>query len=131
VTWSRTSPSPSRDEVNDGTTTAATVVAELLGGAEELIDQDVHPTTIAAGYLQAASHAVETLEDVAVSVDVDDTDRLLEIARTAMSGKSVNADADIPSLVVEAVQKVATDDGVDVDDVKTEKVKGARSATRC
>jgi len=43
-----------------------------------------------------------------------------------MSGKSVNADADIPSLVVEAVQKVATDDGVDVDDVKTEKVKGAR-----
>jgi len=38
-----------QDEVNDGTTTAATVVAELLGGAEELIDQDVHPTTIAAG----------------------------------------------------------------------------------
>jgi chaperonin GroEL (HSP60 family) len=114
------------DEVNDGTTTAATVAAELLGEAEELIDQDVHPTTIVNGYLAAERHVIEKLQADAVEIDANDTERLLQIARTSMSGKSINADANIPELVVEAVQTVATDDGVDVDDVRTEKITGAR-----
>ncbi|MFC7018836.1 MULTISPECIES: thermosome subunit alpha [Haloarcula] len=114
------------DEVNDGTTTAATVAAELLAEAEALIDQDVHPTTIVNGYLAAAEHATEQLAGDAVEIDPSDTERLTQIARTAMSGKSVKADANIPELVVEAAQQVATDDGVDVDDVRTEKITGAQ-----
>ncbi|MFC6863944.1 thermosome subunit alpha [Halomicroarcula sp. GCM10025817] len=114
------------DEVNDGTTTAATVAAELLAEAEALMDQDVHPTTIVNGYLAAVEHAVEKLEDDAVEIDPSDTERLIQIARTAMSGKSVKADANIPELVVEAAQQVATDDGIDVDDVRTEKITGAQ-----
>jgi chaperonin GroEL (HSP60 family) len=117
-----------QDEVNDGTTTAATVTGELLGGAEELIEQDVHPSTIAMGYLTAVDYAIERLREEAVEVDVDDTDRLVEIMETAMSGKSVHADAHIPELLVEAIQRVATADSLDIDDVKIEKITGGQIA---
>ena len=38
------------DEVGDGTTSAVVIAGELLDQAEELIDQDIHPTTLAQGY---------------------------------------------------------------------------------
>ena len=38
------------DEVGDGTTTAVVIAGELLKKAEALLEQDVHPTIIAAGY---------------------------------------------------------------------------------
>ena len=37
------------DEVGDGTTTAVVIAGELLKKAEDLLEQDVHPTIIAAG----------------------------------------------------------------------------------
>ena len=37
-------------EVGDGTTTAVILAGELLRRAEELLDQNVHPTVIAKGY---------------------------------------------------------------------------------
>ena len=47
------------DEVGDGTTTAVVIAGELLKKAEGLLEQDVHPTIIAAGYRQAAEKAQE------------------------------------------------------------------------
>jgi chaperonin GroEL (HSP60 family) len=41
------------DEVGDGTTTAVVIAGELLKKAEDLLEQDVHPTVIAHGYRQA------------------------------------------------------------------------------
>ncbi|MFB6308759.1 MAG: TCP-1/cpn60 chaperonin family protein, partial [Haloarculaceae archaeon] len=37
------------EEVGDGTTTAAVLSGELLAQAEDLLDDDVHPTTIVEG----------------------------------------------------------------------------------
>src|SRR4030042_2403818 len=37
------------DEIGDGTTTAVILASELLGKAEELLDNDVHPTIIVSG----------------------------------------------------------------------------------
>jgi len=45
------------DEVGDGTTSAAVITGELLKKAEEMIEQDVHPTIIAAGYRMASVKA--------------------------------------------------------------------------
>ena len=42
------------NEVGDGTTTAVVLAGELLKKAEELLDQDIHPTIIANGYRLAA-----------------------------------------------------------------------------
>ena len=62
------------DEVGDGTTSAVVVSGELLSQAEELLDQDIHATTLAQGYRQAAEEAKNILEDIAIDVSEDDTD---------------------------------------------------------
>ncbi len=43
-------------EVGDGTTTAAVLAGELLRKAEDLLNQNVHPTVIASGYRMAAEN---------------------------------------------------------------------------
>ncbi len=113
------------EEVGDGTTSAVVVAGELLSQAEDLLDQDIHATTLAQGYREAAEEATEALEEVAIDVDEDDTEVLEQIAATAMTGKGAENAKDLLSeLVVEAVRTVAGDDGVDTDNVKVEKVVG-------
>ncbi len=113
------------DEVGDGTTSAVVVAGELLSQAEELLDQDIHATTLAQGYRQAAEEATEALEEIAIDVAEDDDEILEQIAATAMTGKGAESARDLLSrLVVEAVQAVADDDGVDTDNIKVEKVVG-------
>ncbi|ELZ29415.1 thermosome subunit alpha [Halosimplex carlsbadense 2-9-1] len=113
------------DEVGDGTTTAVVISGELLGKAEDLLDQDIHATILAQGYRQAAEKAKEALEDIAIDVDADDTEILESIAATAMTGKGAeNAKDTLSSLVVNAVQAVADEDGVDTDNIQLETVVG-------
>jgi len=113
------------DEVGDGTTTAVVISGELLGKAEDLLDQDIHATILAQGYRQAAEKAKEALEDIAIDVDADDTEILESIAATAMTGKGAeNAKDTLSSLVVNAVQSVADDEGVDTDNIQLETVVG-------
>jgi thermosome len=113
------------DEVADGTTTAVVVAGELLQKAEELLEQDIHATTLAQGYRQAAEKAKEVLADNAIDVDVDDVEELQQIAATAMTGKGAeSAKGMLAELVVSAVRAVADDEGIDLDNVKVEKVVG-------
>ena len=113
------------DEVGDGTTTAVVVAGELLDQAEELIEQDVHATTIAQGYRQAAEKAKEILEENAIEVSEEDTETLVKIAETAMTGKGAESSKDLlAELVVDAVLAVADDDSIDTDNVSVEKVVG-------
>ena len=112
-------------EVGDGTTSAVIVTGELLSKAEDLLEQDIHATTLAQGYRQASQKAREILEDIAIDIDADDTDSLEQIAATAMTGKGAeNAKDTLSELVVRAVQSVADDGVVNTDDIKVEKVTG-------
>jgi len=113
------------DEVGDGTTTAVVISGELLGKAEDLLDQDIHATILAQGYRQAAEKAKEVLEDLAIEVDEDDQEILESIAATAMTGKGAeNAKDTLSTLVVDAVRAVADEDGIDTDNVQIETVVG-------
>lgn len=114
------------EEVGDGTTTAVVIAGELLKKAEELLDQDVHPTVIAHGYRMAAEKAQEILERIATSVKASDFEILKKIAETAMTGKGAEAAKDkLCELVVKAVTMVADEDGtVDIDNIKIEKKVG-------
>ncbi len=113
------------DEVGDGTTSAVVVSGELLSQAEDLLEQDIHATTLAQGYREAAEEATEVLEDIAIDVDEGDTEILEQIAATAMTGKGAENARDLLSrLVVEAVRSVADGDEVDTDNIKVEKVVG-------
>ncbi|MDD1679456.1 MAG: TCP-1/cpn60 chaperonin family protein [Methanomicrobiales archaeon] len=114
------------EEVGDGTTTAVVIGGELLKQAEDLLEQDVHPTVIAHGYRMAAEKAVQFLNDMAISIKAKDTDMLVKIADTAMTGKGAEAAKDkLTNLVVKAVIMVADEDGtVDIDNIKMEKKVG-------
>ena len=116
------------DEVRDGTTTTAVLTGELLGGANELLDQGIHPTTIISGYNLALNRALDVLAEIAVDIDSDDTGRLVDIAGTSLAGKGTfTPEAGIAELVVEAVQRIADEDGdVDLDRLQIEKITGQR-----
>ncbi|MCF0226599.1 MAG: thermosome subunit [Methanobrevibacter sp.] len=112
------------DEVGDGTTTAVIIAGELLKNAENLLDLDIHPTIVAMGYRQAAAKAQEILDEIAI--DSVDKETLIKVAMTAMTGKGTEAAREpLAELIVDAVQKVADDDGVDIDHIKIEKKDGA------
>ena len=114
------------EEVGDGTTSAVVVAGELLDQAEDLLDQDIHATTLAQGYRQAAEKAKEILDEEAIDVSPDDRETLVEIAQTAMTGKGAENSKDLlAELVVDAVLAVQDDDGIDTENVSVEKVVGS------
>ncbi|MGB3944774.1 MAG: thermosome subunit alpha [Methanothrix sp.] len=114
------------DEVGDGTTTAVVLAGELLKKAEELLDQEIHPTVIAAGYRAAAEKAIGVLKDMAIKVSRDDDELLKKIAVTAMTGKGSGIARDeLSELSVKAVKAIMDEDGtVDVDNITVEKKVG-------
>ena len=117
------------DEVGDGTTTAVVLAGELLRRAEDLLDQEIHPSIICRGYRLAAEKAIEVLENIAIDVDINDDETLRKIAATAITGKHAEyAIEHLSSIVVDAVRKVAElENGkyvVDEDNIKLEKRQG-------
>ncbi len=115
------------EEAGDGTTTAVILAGELLKKAEDLIDQNIHPTVIAAGYRQAAEKARATLDRVASKVSMKDTDVLKKVAMTAMSSKSASGHkvllADIAVKAVTTVAEQRADGSYFVDDDNIQIVK--------
>ncbi|HPT19178.1 MAG TPA: thermosome subunit alpha [Methanothrix sp.] len=113
-------------EVGDGTTTAVVLAGELLKQAEELLEQEIHPTVIAAGYRAAADKSMEILKGLAVEVSANDAGLLRKIAITAMTGKgSQSAREELAVMAVEAVRSVIDEDGtVDTDNITVEKKVG-------
>jgi len=113
-------------EVGDGTTTAVVLAGELLKQAEELLEQEIHPTVIAAGYRAAADKSMEILKGLAVEVSANDVGLLRKIAITAMTGKgSQSAREELAVMAVEAVRSVIDEDGtVDTDNITVEKKVG-------
>ncbi|MFB6134104.1 MAG: thermosome subunit beta, partial [Halanaeroarchaeum sp.] len=113
------------NEVGDGTTTAVILSGELLSEAEDMLEQDIHATTLAQGYRQAAEEAKDFLDEIAIDISADDTEHLEQIAATAMTGKGAESAKDtLSALVVQAVQSVADEEGIDTDNVSIEKVVG-------
>ena len=117
------------NEAGDGTTTAVILSGELLSKAEELIGKNIHPTIIIDGYKKAAEKALETLEKIAIPVDLNSKEYIKKAAMTCMASKLVAEQRDyLADLAVEAVLEVAEkiDDKykVDIDDVKVETKPG-------
>jgi len=117
------------EECGDGTTTAVILTGELLKKSIDLIDANVHPTIITAGYRMASNKAMEILDSVAIKVEPKDRETLLKIAKTAMMSKSVSGSKDLMAKVaVDSVSNVAEKaDGkwtVDMDNIQITKKHG-------
>lgn len=119
-------------EVGDGTTTSVIITGELLKKAVDLIDANVHPTIITAGYRLANEKAQEILREIAKKVSLKDEKTLRQIAEVAMISKQVSGSKEhFSELVVEAIKTVAEKekDGsytVDLKNIQTVKKAGAR-----
>jgi thermosome len=116
-------------EAGDGTTTAVVIAGELLRKAEELLDQNIHPSIIIKGYALAAEKAQEILDNMAREIDVEDAEILKKAAVTSITGKAAEEEREyLAEIAVDAVRQVAEKvDGtykVDLDNIKFEKKEG-------
>jgi thermosome len=117
------------DMVGDGTTTAVVLAGELLKRAEELLDQNIHPTLVVSGYRKAAQKAMETMNKIAMLVDIDDRGTLKKVALTSMASKAVGpAKEHFADIAIDAVRKVAEKRGdkwvADIDNIQVIKKTG-------
>ncbi len=116
-------------EVGDGTTTAAVLAGELLAKAEDLLEDDVHPTTIVEGYARARDIAIEAVEEQVLDAETDD-ELLGQVAESSMTGKGTGdvTTERLAEVVVEAIRHVDGEDGVAREDVRVHTQTGASSS---
>jgi thermosome len=117
------------DMVGDGTTTAVVLAGELLKKAEELIDQNIHPTIIVSGYRKASTRAIEVINKISWTVDIDDRATLKKVAITSMASKAVGPAKDhFADIAIDAVREVAEKRGdkwiADIDNIQVIKKTG-------
>jgi thermosome len=117
------------DMVGDGTTTAVVLAGELLKKAEELLDQNIHPTIIVSGYRKATQKAMETINKIAILVDVEDRATLRKVAVTSMASKAVGpAKEHLAEIAIDAVKQIAEQRGdrriADIDNIQIIKKTG-------
>ncbi|MCW3988340.1 MAG: thermosome subunit beta [Candidatus Bathyarchaeota archaeon] len=116
-------------EVGDGTTTAVILAGDLLKRAQELLDKNIHATTIVAGYRKAAEEAIQILNSVAVDVDLNDRETLTNIVKTSMRSKVIGQAGNLfADIAIDAVKQVTEkkDAGMtaDKDDIQVIKKTG-------
>jgi len=117
------------DEIGDGTTTAVVLAGELLKRAENLLDQEIHPTVIAKGYRLAAEKAQVILNSMAENITSKDSKMLENIAITAMTGKGTEHSKEfLAKITVAAINKIIEKEGnktiIDKSNIKIEKKVG-------
>ena len=117
------------EECGDGTTSAVVLTGELLKHAGELLEQNIHPTVVCAGYKLAADKAKEVLNRIAMTIKPDDKKTLKDIATTSMASKGASGEKEkLAEVVVDAVlnvqEKVDNKIYVDLDNIQIQKKQG-------
>ncbi len=116
-------------EVGDGTTSVVVLAGELLKRAEELLDQNIHPSIIVEGYRMAREKALDLIKEIATEISDEDRKILTNISKTSMSSKVVNVEEKMLSdIVVDAILAVKKEVGgsvvADIDDIVVVKKSG-------
>jgi thermosome len=117
------------DMVGDGTTTAVVLAGELLKKAEELLEQNIHPTIMVSGYRKAALKAVETINNLGIQVELTDRATLKKVAVTSMASKAIGAAKDhLADIAVDAIRQIVEKRGdrtvADIDNIQIIKKTG-------
>merc|ERR1712062_667904 len=105
------------DEIGDGTTGVVVLCGALLEQAEALIDKGIHPIRIADGFELAAKCAVDHLDTVADTFEInpENPENLIEMAMTTLGSKIINkCHRQMAEIAVNAVLAVADIERKDV-----------------
>lgn len=105
------------DEIGDGTTGVVVLCGALLEQAEALIDKGIHPIRIADGFELAAKCAVDHLDTVADTFEInpENPENLIEMAMTTLGSKIINkCHRQMAEIAVNAVLAVADIEHKDV-----------------
>jgi T-complex protein 1 subunit delta len=121
--------SASQDIVaGDGTTSVAVLCGALLDKCIGLLGRGVHPTVISDSMATACDKACEILEAMAIPVDLEDRESLIQAATTSLGSKVVAQYSNLLSpIAVDCVLKVldsSRPDMIDLRDVKIVKKAG-------
>ncbi|MEM0506325.1 MAG: thermosome subunit alpha [Thermosphaera sp.] len=119
-------------EVGDGTTSAVVLAGAFLTKAEELLDQNIHPSIIIEGYTKALRESLRFLSEIAYKVEPTDREALKKVVMTTISSKYIGGNVisnKLADMTIEAALTVAEskENGTydfKTDDVKIEKKKG-------
>lgn len=100
------------EEVGDGTTSVIILAGEMLILAEPLIQDNLHPTVIVQGYNRALQEALEICERIAVKVDLQDKDRMMNLVQSCIGTKfSSRWNDKMVEMALQAVLTVAREKG--------------------
>jgi chaperonin GroEL len=95
--------SKTADEAGDGTTTATLLVQEIFNRGVELLKDGGNPVEIKAGIDAAVANVVSRLNDIAVSIEIDDP-RVSDIGTI-----SANGERRVGDIVAAAMKAVGAD----------------------
>jgi len=116
-------------EVGDGTTTAVVIAGSLLEEAESLLDNGIHPSNIINGYRIAGEKAIQLYSDIAIKINPDKKEDLLNIALTSVTGKASESCDKLSHLTVDAIMEITEKNDkktiIDIDNIKIEKKEGS------
>ena len=92
----------------DGVTGCVIFASELMRESGVLLEKSLHPLVLVNGYQDAMHQTIEILESISKPVSIDDIEVLKSVAKTAMTGTSVESVSGIlAELVVSAARHVA------------------------
>lgn len=115
-------------EAGDGTTSVVVIAGSLLKACQELLNKGIHPAAISDGLQIAWKKAMEVIDEMSQSVDLNNRDQLIENAVTSLQSKVVNQHSDLLApMAVDAVLRIIekeTADNVDLKDIHVSKKLG-------
>lgn len=100
--------SRSQDVVaGDGTTSVVVICGALLSAALDLLGSGIHPSSISDAFQVALNKSLEIVGEMAVPVDLDDREALIQAASTSLNSKVVSQYANLLApIAVDAVLTV-------------------------
>ncbi|ORM39703.1 T-complex protein 1 subunit delta [Babesia sp. Xinjiang] len=82
-------------EAGDGTTSVIVVCGALLEMADSLLNQGLHPQTVASGFKMAVEKCEELLGEISKPISLEDKETLTDIAAISLHSKVVSTNASL------------------------------------
>ena len=111
----------------DGVTGCLIFASELMREAGRLLEKGLHPLVLVNGYRSALQHTLSHIESVEQKVSLEQTESLISVAKTSLTGTSAETNSgELAKIIVAAAKQVASSQGKYYE-VNTEDIRMAKS----